>query len=187
MKSFFNNWKSSFAKLHSIKYLSLIAITIAMKITLGAFFIPISENLRIYISFVITVIEAAMIGPAAGIVSGGITDILGFMIHPSGAFFFGYTISSMLGSFIYAIFLYNQKIKLWRIFCSKLCVNLFVNVLLGSLWSTMMFSKGYIFYATKSLIKNITLLPLEVFLIYLLFKMVLPILEKRDLIQKQDL
>ncbi|MFV0379782.1 MAG: folate family ECF transporter S component [Anaerorhabdus sp.] len=181
--------KKSIQNLKSVKYLSLMAIFITIKIVMSSFFIPLpvsSGNLRVYFIFLIAACEACIIGPIPALISGFVGDILGFLIHPSGPFFFGYVISSMLGLFIYAIFLYNKKITIIRIIIAKLSVNLFVNAILGSVWTTMMFSKGFIFYFTTSLIKNTILLPFEILLLVILFKAVIPTLEKKKLIIKQS-
>lgn len=50
----------------------------------------------------------------------------------------------------------------------------------------MLYSKGYIYYAGKSLIKNTSMLPIEVILLYTIFRLVGPYLERRKLISKQS-
>ena len=175
-------WVSSFKKLSSTTYLALIAIFIAMKTIVSIWYIPVSDNLHIAFTFLVVAIESCIIGPGAGMVSGAITDIVSFMISPKGPFFFGYTISSMLGSLIYGLFFYRTKITIPKIIMAKGLVNYGVNVLLGSLWSMMMYSKGFIYYASKSLVKNTILLPIEVIALYFVFKYLIPILKKRNLI-----
>ena len=46
----------------------------------------------------------------------------------------------------------------------------------------MMFSKGFYYYFTKSIIKNTVLLPVEIAAMYAVFKIIMPTLEKRHLI-----
>lgn len=179
-------WLSSANKLKQTRYLALIATMIAMKVVVSWLYVPVGESLRIYLTFLIVSIEAAIIGPVAAMVSGGITDIVSFMIHPTGPFFFGYTISSICGGLIYALFFYQRRISIPRIAGAKFCVNYLINVLMGSLWSAMMYSKGYIFYATQSVIKNTLMLPIEIVLLYIVFKMILPYLEKRNLVVSQS-
>lgn len=180
---FKENFITSMKKLSSTKNLALLAISIALNVSLKSIFLPVGDNLRIYFTFVITVLESAMFGPAVALISGFVTDIVGFILFPSGTFFIGYTISEVLGHFIYALFLYNRNITIFKIFISKLTVNLFVNVTLGSLWSAMLYSKGYMYYLTKSLIKNITLLPIEVILLGLAFNYLIPVLNKKGFIK----
>ena len=181
-------WHSSFSKLKSTRYLALMAIMIAMKIALSFFSVPlpIGDNLRLTFGWLVAGVQGAILGPGAAAVSGAISDIVGFMIRPTGPFFFGYTISEMLGSFVYGLFFYRKKITLPRIAMAKATVNYVVNVLIGSIWSAMLYSKGYIYYASKSLVKNTILLPFEIVLIWLVFQNVGPYLEHRGLISKQD-
>jgi ECF transporter S component (folate family) len=177
---------SSAEKLKSIRFMAIMAIFIALKIVLGFFFIPVSENLRISPVFLLASIESAIIGPIAALVSGAITDIAGYLAHPTGPFFPGYTLSTMLGGFIYGLFLYRQRITILKLSLAKLIVNAFVNVLLGSLWSAMMFSKGYMFYAAKSIVKNSMMLPIEIILMTLLFNFIIPFLEKKRWIERKN-
>ena len=64
--------------------------------------------------------------------------------------------------------------------------NVFISAILSSVWTTMLYSKGYIYYVTSSLIKNITLLPFEIILLVLFMNMMLPILNRYHLIAPQE-
>ena len=177
-------WYSSASKLRQTKYLAIMGIMIALRIAISFFHIPISNTLHISFGYLVVSIEAMILGPIASMVTGGIADIIQFMIYPQGPFFFGYTLTAMAGGFIYGLFFYRTKVPFWKILLAKLCINIFVNILMGSLWSSMLYSKGYVYYATRSLIKNATLLPIEVIALYVLFKVLLPYLLKRKLISE---
>ena len=179
-------WKSSAAKLRQTKYLAIMATMIALKAVLTNFSIPLSETLRINFGYMVTSVEAAVVGPVAGMISGAVSNTVNFMIRPSGTFFVGYTISAMLGELFYGLFFYRRRITLPSIIAAKASVNYLINVLLGSLWSSMLYSKGYIYYAGKSVIKNTIMLPIEITLLFLIFKMVLPFLQRRQLVVPQD-
>ena len=56
----------------------------------------------------------------------------------------------------------------------RLCVNYIVNVGMGALWSSMLFSKGYLYYLTTSLVKNTVMLPVEVAVTAAFFALLLP-------------
>ena len=43
-------------------------------------------------------------------------------------------------------------------------------VLLGSVWKAMLYGKGYLYYATTGLVKNTLMLPLEVFLTWVVLR-----------------
>lgn len=175
-------WKSSAEKLKSTRYLAIMAAMIAMKTVVSFWYIPVGENLHIGLSFLLVALEAAILGPCAGMISGFVTDLVSFMIAPSGPFFFGYTLTAMLGSLIYSLFFYHHPITLKRITLAKISTNYLVNVLLGSLWSAMLYSKGYYYYFVKSLIKNTILLPFEIAALFALFKLLMPYLKKKKLI-----
>lgn len=179
-------YASSFQKLKEVKYLALMAIFIAMKIVISSMYFPLGENLRIGFSFVVVAVESAIIGPIGALVSGAITDNLGFFLNPTGIYFFGYTITAMVGGFVYALFFYEQKITVSKIIVAKAINSFFTNVTLGSLWSHMMFSKGYVFYFLRSLTKNTLLFPIEVFFLVILLNILIPILVHRQLIQTKQ-
>ena len=67
----------------------------------------------------------------------------------------------MLASLFYALFFYRRQLSVLRIFAAKFTVNLVVNVLLGALWSALLYGKGYLYTVTASILKNVVLLPLE--------------------------
>ena len=52
----------------------------------------------------------------------------------------------------------------------------FFNMLLGSLWNSMMMGKAFYYYLAKSVVKNLVLLPLETALMVLIFRLMNPLL-----------
>lgn len=176
-------WQSSAAKLKEIHYIALMAAFIAMKIIVGSIYIPVAQNLRISINFVLVAVEASILGPIADIISAAITDILGFAIFPSGPFFAGYTLTAVCGSLIYALFFYHKKITVLRISMAKILNNYLVNVLLGSLWSAILYDKAFVIYAATSLFKNTILLPFEIALLVFVFNLLAPLLVRKQFIE----
>ena len=67
---------------------------------------------------------------------------------------------------------------------AKLLTNI-QNVFLGSLWSAILYSKGYLYYLTSSAVKNILYLPLQILLLFLLFRALLPVLHKMGWLPRQ--
>lgn len=178
-------FKESFKKLKSTKYLTLLALFIALKIVVGYFKIPVSDNLNIYFTFVVTAIECIIFGYGPSMLSGIITDNLGYIVNPYPPYFPGYALSNVLAAFFYCLFLYNKKeIKIYHIIGAKLCVNLFVNVLMGSYWSSLLYGKAFVYYAAKSIVKNLTLLPIEVIILYFVLKLLIPVMKKRNIIDR---
>ena len=65
---------------------------------------------------------------------------------------------------IYGVMLYRRKPTLPRIIVTRLIINYGSNVLLGSVWKAMLYGKGYLYYLTSGAVKNTIMLPIEVFL-----------------------
>jgi hypothetical protein len=53
-----------------------------------------------------------------------------------------------------------------------------INVFLGSLWSAMLYSKGYIYYMTTSAWKNALYLPFQILLLVWILQAVLPMMHR---------
>lgn len=180
------DWKTSAKNLKSVRYLALMAAFIALKIILSATYIPVSENLRIGISFLVVALEASIVGPVAGMVSGAVTDVLSFIIFPNGPFFPGYTLTAMMGELFYALLLYNREITVVRIVIAKILNNYIVNVGLGSLWSSMLYGNAYVVYFARSIIKNTIMLPIEVILLVVLFNLLGKILVRKNFLSSEN-
>lgn len=175
-------WKGTVNQKNKISILSVTSLMIAINIAISAIYIPVGENLRVYFSFIPTAIASLIGGPIIALAYGFISDILGFIIHPSGPFFPGYVLTAMLGALVYALFFYRRKITVIRILLCKLTVNLLINIALNSLWSSILFGKGYYYFLTKSVVKNIAMLPLEIVILISIFKIILPLASKMQLI-----
>ena len=161
--------------LKSHRLLVIMSLFLALHIILTSFYIPIFDNTRILFTFFIKALVGYLGGPLWAVIFGFTCDILGHLIFPSGGYYFGYTITSILSCFIFALVLYKQEITILRLFISKFIVNIFVNVIVNSYWSYILLSNGYLYYLLQSFIKNIILLPFEVILLVILFKLLNPI------------
>ena len=179
-------WRAALAELHNLRSLVFAALIVALSIVISAFYIPVADNLRIYFKFLVTAVGSAVYGPVMAGLVGAAADTLGFFIHPSGGYFPGYLLSEVLGNVIFALLLYRRRITVLWLFLARALIDFGVNVALGSLWSAMLYSKGYVFYAGTSLVKNSLLLVPEVLLLALLFSMLLPILTRQKAVPPQE-
>lgn len=179
-------WKSAAKQYTVLHIVATVGVLIALDVALSTFFIPVGDNLRIKFDFLSRAVIGMIGGPFLALSSGMIADLLGFVLHPTGAYFPGYTLSAMLGSLVYALFFYRSKINIIRIILAKLTVNLFINVLLGSVWSIIIGKHGYLYYLTSSVIKNSIMLPIECIMLYLLFTALIPVFSKMKLVPKPE-
>ena len=93
-------------------------------------------------------------------------------------------LTTITGCMIYALFFYRAKITWRRIILAKLLTNI-QNVLVGALWSAILYSKGYLYYLTQSAVKNALYLPLQILLLGFLFQAVLPVMQRQRWLPEQ--
>lgn len=175
-------WHTAGAELKNLRTLVFSALMIAAAIALGLFSIPIATNLKISVSFVARALAALVGGPVVAIVYGIAEDILGWVLHPGGPFFFGYTLNTVLAVLVYALFFYRSRLTVWRIIAAKAIATFPVSVGLGCLWSHMLYGKGYLYYLAKSLIKNSLYFPIQVLLLLIVFQALLPTMKRTRLV-----
>lgn len=180
-------WADARAQLKNVRMLTLAGIITAASIVLESFPIYLlGTSLKIYFSFLVISLGCYVYGPAVGILVGFANDTLGFLISSFGEPYFpGYLITAMLSGLIYGTLLYRQRITVLRLVVVRLIINYGSNVLLGSVWKAMLYGKGYYYYFTTGLVKNTTMLPIEVLLMVLMFQLALPALARSGLLPKE--
>lgn len=163
-------WKDAASECKSIRSLTFAALLCALAIVIEKFNIPITPTVYVSMSFLVISLCSLLTGPVLAIFCGIVVDLVGAIGSPY-SFFAGYTLTAVLTAVIYALFLYRTKITFARVAVSKLLVNLLVNTLLGSLWRIMFYGgMSYQYYVMLTGIKNLVLLPLEVFLLCAFFR-----------------
>ena len=180
-------WADARAQLKNVRMLTLAGIITAASIVLESFPIYLlGTSLKIYFSFLVISLGCYVYGPAVGILVGFANDTLGFLISSFGEPYFpGYLITAMLSGLIYGTLLYRQRITVLRLVVVRLVINYGSNVLLGSVWKAMLYGKGYYYYFTTGLVKNTTMLPIEVLLMVLMFQLALPAMARSGLLPKE--
>ncbi len=178
-------WKSALHTMRKTRILTATALLCALAALVDMFFLPIGGAfLRIQFSFLIAGLLSAVAGPILALPAGALVDTLSFILaggDPAG-YFPGYTLSSMCCYLIYALFFYRANLSLSRICAARMTVNVFINVMLGSVWKEMLYGKAYIVYFVSGAIKNIAMLPAELFLMIFLYRYLIPVLRRADLI-----
>ena len=162
----------------------LLVILLVMHVALSSFFIPVGENLRIYFTFLIGMLTATMYEYKYIFFYAIAEDLLAFFLFPSGAFFPGYTLTTLVGMSFYWLFLYKKKVDLLHVGAAKFCTNLIANVGLNSLWSYIIYSKGFLYYAARSLPKNLILWPIETLVFLAFYQLIRPVLKKYRLVEE---
>lgn len=177
-------WRDAAAELRDLRKLLFAALMIALCIVLGAVpAVTLPYGGRVTWGFLARSLCACVCGPLLGLLFGFAEDILSFFLTGGGGypFFPGYTLTTMLGVFIYALFLYRADLTVRRVFLAKLLTNI-ENVVLGALWMAILSGKAYIATASASAVKNLVLLPVQTAILCALFALLLPYLKQSGLI-----
>jgi len=174
-------WRTAAAELRSTRMLSLAALVIALRVALKSVVIPVGESLYISVAFLPNALGSMVYGPVVALIGGAASDVMGALLFPKGPFFPPFTLVEMLGSLLFALFLYRAPLKFWRIALSKLSVNLFCNILLTPLFLAWMYGRAVVFTSLPRIAKNVLLFPLEALLLTLFLGAMLPVLRRLSL------
>lgn len=179
-------WRSALADFRRPRILAFAALMIAACVALSYVpSIPIGDGgVRVTWGFLARSICGTVGGPVTALVFGFAEDTVSFLVHPTGAYFPGYALTTMLGTLIYALFLYRARPTVVRVFLAKLATNA-LNVVLGSVWSAILYSKGYLYYMTTSLVKNVVMLPVQTAMLCFLLAALLPTLNRMELVPRE--
>ena len=119
--------------------------------------IDIGPYVRIGFSGIPNRLVDYLFGPVTGCLFSGILDVVKYFLKPSGPFFFGFTFNAMLASFMYGCFYYRKKLTIKRVLAAKFIVMLTVNVLLNTLWISMLYGKGIMVLLPARALKNLSM------------------------------
>ncbi len=155
----------------------------AVGIMTGLFKITFTDILEIRFMFLSLAAVGALFGPVVAAVSGAIIDIGSFLIRPTGTFFPGFTLSSALSGVVFGFFLHDKNgiaSGFIRIVTAVVFNTVFINLLLNSLWLSMLYGKGGVIAVMSArLIKEVVLIPINIIL-------VAAVLKPMEIIQKRS-
>ncbi|MBR4723870.1 MAG: folate family ECF transporter S component [Clostridia bacterium] len=162
----FKNFKIS--NLKNIRVLCATALLVALYVALYTLQIPLSPQLRITFTFIPLAVCGWLFGGAAALLTGMLCDVLAFLFFPTGAYFPGFTLTTMLSGLVYGMFLYKKtgKSLFVNIIIAKIIVTVFFNIVLNSLWISILYKKAFWFYLSGRIIKNIAMLPVEILILF---------------------
>ena len=179
-------WKSAASRLKNIRILAAVALLIALTIAITTLYVPLPNNLHVFFDYTPKALCAMICGPVAALGVGFVMDILGFLARPMGAFFPGYTVTTMVTMLIYALGFYGKKITIPRVAITKLAVNVICNIGLNSLWNSMLTGKAFVVFLAGSATKNLLLWPIETAVMVIVFRLLLPVLKKQKLLAEEQ-
>ena len=178
-------WAQALEDFKRLRNLIICAMMVAACVALSYIpSIPVTDGVRVTWGFLARSVCGLVCGPVSALAFGFVEDTVSFLMNPQGVYFPGYALTTMLGTMIYALFLYRTRVTVLRIFLAKLCTNI-MNVLLGALWSSILYGKAYFVLASSSAVKNAIMLPVQTVMLFWLFSLLLPVLRRMKVIPNQ--
>ena len=158
---------SSFRLLRKTRTLTTTGILLAVQIVLGSYgTIEVTDSLKISLSHLAVAPTAVFFGPVVAAMQGALSDIVGYIIKPTGPYFPGFTLATLLLGLIYGIALYTTKHTLPRIIIARVAVMVLVNLLLNTVCLVMLYGPSRLATFPVRAIKNLVQLPFDCILLY---------------------
>ena len=179
-------WRDAAAELKDTRILVIAALLIAIRVAMKGVYIPLAPNLNINLGYFVNALGAMIFGPVVAGFAAAVSDTLGCMLFPKGAYFFPFIFIEIAGSMIFAMFLYRAKVTVTRLVLSRFCVSFFVNIVLNmpvmALYYKMVMHQSYTWMQLPTIAKNLSLFPLESLLLILFMSVMIPIVFRMDLV-----
>ena len=161
------NLRRSALELKEVRSLCGIALMLALSVAVDQFSFYVGP-VKVGLGSLVSAMLGCFYGPVAGGLAAGAGDIVKYLVRPTGAFFFGYTLNAILGAALYGVFFYKMRVSVLRAAVCKLVINVCVNGLLGTLWYAMLYGKGFNAIFWPRMITNIGKVPVETVVLLLL-------------------
>ncbi len=149
------------------------ALLIALEIILNRFLSINNSGWKIGFSFVPVVVAALLYGPWIAGTVGGMGDLIGSILFPIGPYFPGFTLCAFFMGFVYGIFLYKKKGKLFPHVIPPVLINYIVfGQLINTFWVSILSGKktywGWFVYRIP---EYALLIPVSIIMIPILIKL----------------
>ena len=156
-----------------IKQTILAGLLLATTIVLSRFLSIKTPIVVISFSFIPIMLSGMLLGPWWAMIICGLSDLIGALLFPFGAYFVGYTITSALAGLTYGLFLQRKNNKtnkklILNLIISSLIVLILCNGVLNSIWIYITAKKAIMAILPTRLLKQIIMLPIHVIVLYFL-------------------
>lgn len=170
MHSVFSLIRSQYADsaraLGKTRTLTTAGILLAIQMVLSSYgVIEVSDSLKISLSHLALAPTAMLFGPVVAGVQGALSDVLAFLIKPTGPYFPGFTLSAMLGGVVYGMMFYKTRRRAWQIVAARLIIVVFINICLNTLFLTMLYGPAKLATLPVRAFKSFVQLPVDCILL----------------------
>ena len=170
MRTYFSllrrQFSDSLRALSHTRTLTTTGLLLAIQMVLSSYgVIEVTDSLKISLAHLAIAPTAILFGPVVAGLQGALSDILGFLLKPTGPYFPGFTLSAALLGVIYGMLLYKTRRAPWQIIAARIIVCLLVNILLNTVFLTMLYGPSRLATLPLRALKNIIQLPIDCLLL----------------------
>ena len=161
-----SQFSNSARALKQTQTITTAGLLLAIQMVLSSYgVIEVTDSLKISLAHLALAPTAILFGPVAAGLQGALSDLLGFIIKPSGPYFPGFTLTAALLGVIYGLMLYKTEKRLWQIILARALVCLLLNITLNTVFLTMLYGPSRLATLPLRIFKNIIQLPIDCILL----------------------
>ncbi|MDO5132356.1 MAG: folate family ECF transporter S component [Eubacteriales bacterium] len=157
----YTNGAEVFARLKDVRVLAGTGMLSAIAIVLGFFKVPLTQLIELRFATLPVAVAGYLFGPVCAGLVGLVADVGGYLVHPTGPFFPGFTVTSIISGIIFGCMLYNKKPTVQRIFAAQIIYTLICGILLNSLWLSILYGRGFLVVLGTRLVKELVMIPVN--------------------------
>lgn len=168
-------------KNRAVYRLAFAAMLVALSCILSFGKFAVGPNVNVTFYFLPIAVGAMYLGPLPAAAIGGVADLLGCLIMPTGPYFPGFTLNAVITGAVYGIFFYKRKPKLWQIILARLILMVIVDLVLTPLWLNLLYSTPLVWaFWVQRFIKCAIVCPIEIIVIFIVNSAFYRIIRKVD-------
>lgn len=161
-----SQFADSFRALSRTRTITTAGLLLAIQMVLSSYgVIEVTDSMKISLAHLSLAPTAILFGPVVAGVQGALSDVLGFMLKPTGPYFPGFTLSAALLGVIYGLLLYKTRRAAWQIIAARVIVCIIVNISLNTVFLTMLYGPSRLATLPARALKNIIQLPIDCLLL----------------------
>lgn len=135
------SYPASSVKRYPVFVLVALSMLIALQVVLSRFLSIETPFVKIGTGFVPVMIAGSLFGPIGGMVVGGVSDLVGAILFPFGAYFPGFTLTAAFSGLVYGLML-GGKPALPKILAAYLITTIVVTLGFNTLFTAILYIKG---------------------------------------------
>ena len=161
------------AKKIPVRRIAECALLIALEVVLNRFASFQVLGLKIGLSFLPMALCAMLFGPWWAAVCYGLSDLIGALLFPFGAYFPGFTLTAFLTGLVYGFFYRKGEVTLKTSIVPNLIVSFGLNLILDTIWLMILMGQGFWALLPTRIVKCVVMFVIQTALIPLVWNKIM--------------